>query len=136
MVAEDMGNDGGDVLDIDCTDDITGQAFLGNAFTISGCHHLLSSVAKDAASALEDHERYYSMLQVEERLLGRTGRREKYIASCLLGTPDADLKKIFKRFSPNLLVVCLGLLVSLETASNVCVPVINSSLSIPSPDEV
>ena len=47
------------------------------------------------------HETLYGMLQVEERLLGHAGRREKYIANCLLGTPEADLQKVFKQFSPN-----------------------------------
>ena len=75
-----------------------GNAFLANAFTIGGVHHLISTVAKDTAASLQHFSRFYDKLKVEEQLLGHAGRRDKYVASCLVGTPHANQRKVFKRF--------------------------------------
>ena len=38
------------------------------------------------------------MLKVEGQLLGHQGRRDKYVAGCLVGTPHASKRNAFKRF--------------------------------------
>ena len=78
------------------------DALLQNAFTIGGVHHLLSSVSKDTAAALHGFDKFFGMLQEEEKWLGRSGRRERDFATCLLGTPFADQTKSFNRFSISL----------------------------------
>ena len=99
LVEEDMGNHS-DGENAPIRDPNSRAALLPNAFTISGVHHLLSAVSKDTAAALHEFETFYAMLKEEEKLLGDSGRRETYVASCLVGTPFAGQQKGFRSLQP------------------------------------
>ena len=64
--AEDLDNDAEDLQPEASLGNSLGHAFLRNAFTIGFCHHLISLVAKDTSSSLQDFESFYAMLKVEE----------------------------------------------------------------------
>ena len=117
LVEEDMGNNSDDENAPIRVNPNSTAALLPNAFTISGVHHLLSAVSKDAAAALQEFDRFYGQLEEEEKLLGNSGRRETYFASCLVGTPFAGQTKSFRPLQhysvQAALAECCGLLQSI-----------------------
>ena len=67
-----------------------------NEMPIPGCNHLLDSITRDAHHSMQHFNNFLEELHVVEQLLAEPGRRERFVATCLLATQWAEHIKDFR----------------------------------------
>ena len=76
-----------------------GQQLLRNCFTITGAHHSIHTISRDMFDTLPDSEKFWANLEVLEAILCDEGRKERFIATCLLGSEYESSIPEFRKFS-------------------------------------
>ena len=64
-----------------------GEWFLPRALCVPGFQHIVDGLIAEAHRGLEHWATFHAQLKVLERLLNRRWRRERYIRTCVEGTP-------------------------------------------------
>ena len=67
-----------------------------NEMPIPGCNHILDSITRDAHHNMKHFNTFLEEVHEVEQLLADPGRRERFAATCLLGTRWADDVKHFR----------------------------------------
>ena len=76
-----------------------GSAFLRNALLVPGAGHMIHNVVKGLPDAMPHYTTFLDELAVIEQLLTHSGRRERMVAKCVLGTPFETHKHVLLNFS-------------------------------------
>ena len=76
--------------------------FLENALPVMGMQHCVYNLLKEIHTAIPFWDVFWHDLKNLEALLNWRFRRQRYIATCLRGTPLADLESQFESFSQSL----------------------------------
>ena len=92
-----------------------------NEIPIPGVNHLLDSITRDAHHSMPRFKHFLDQLHVVEQLLADHGRRERFVATCLLGTPLAEHIKVFRtRFFSGWVGGCLSFAVVIAFLRYLC----------------
>ncbi|CAE7524520.1 unnamed protein product [Symbiodinium sp. CCMP2456] len=76
--------------------------FLENALPVMGMQHCVYNLLKEIHTAIPFWDVFWRDLKNLEALLNWRFRRQRYISTCLRGTPLADLESQFESFSQSL----------------------------------
>ena len=63
------------------------EAFMPNALPLPGANHLIHNIVKGLREPMAHYAEFLLQLKVLEMVLVHSGRKERLIAKCMLGTP-------------------------------------------------
>ena len=77
--------------------------FLPNSLTVAGLQHIINNMNADTHKSLKHWEAFFAELKNLQGLFGMTERRQRYVFTCLRGTPyETNWSKSFENFSSSL----------------------------------
>ena len=78
------------------------EFFMPRSLSFVGMQHTCHNITKDVHSSMAHWPDHFKQLKQFEALLKVPERRQRYVASCLMGTPAEPLARRFKQFGHSL----------------------------------